>query len=210
MKKAIAMLGLMAIALPQGASAQVPYQGNNVYRSGNRIFISGSPNSTITYRVERLVTRNIRSNACGILLIKTGSTPASEVFSNDNGIISVGSTQVHFEELGVQTLPVCSSGTLSEPRTAPFYTPEGSFAIPGLTPSTYYQVSYNGFSYFTKTLNACGFFSVISTVIRPIIAIVFPSATGSKKAFSALPESPQPPVCRSISGQKVPYIPFTW
>lgn len=116
-------LGFLGVAIfSQAAIAN----GYVLSSSGSKsfVFTGLTPNQSHSVRIAGWPRdRNFSPNACGLTIIKpsSGAVILQLAFP--------ASSLINVSSLPTQSLPTCSGGQLSEPRTANFKTPEGSVVL---------------------------------------------------------------------------------
>ncbi|AFZ61301.1 hypothetical protein H6G54_02720 [Anabaena cylindrica FACHB-243] len=195
---AIASLGFM----PQAIA--IPYNSNTVYKTVSEgvttVYISGTPSGTASVAlgfIDRFSSRV--AGSCGEVRLSAttvGATPTVQVGSPG--------VSVEIENLPVQLLPTCTSGSFAEARPNNFKTPSGEVVIVGQTANTAVLLNIPRDTTRTVRLNACGFGTLRNTSSFSIPPTF--SVEGVEKTLATLPNAGNAPRCTSGVG----YVPSAW
>jgi hypothetical protein len=184
----------------------IPYGSNTIYKASENgktiVVFSGTAGSKIQVGLGDVpkVTARI-AGACGEVKI---SPPSSGSFTG----LKVDGTTVDAASLSTQTLPSCTNGSFSEPRSANFKTPNNDIVIVGKTPGSATSVELPQPTTKTVSINACGF-----GVLRPAKDQTLPNslnANSTSYTLSSMTDASKPPICRTANGVSTGYIPSTW
>lgn len=137
------------------------------------------------------------ANPCGLTIFSTLDNPGQSV--------SVAGSNIGYSNLPVQTIPVCSGGVLSEPRTANFRTAEGRTVLVGQTGSVTAQYLVRRKR--SGSFNACGFRTVniknAATLGADSIVVDF---GGQSNGMGDLEQVASLPVCKKVGNDFIKYI----
>lgn len=197
MRKTIAaFLGIAAIAFPQTAIAQSLVVGFPEPTSITLVF-EGAPNSPFNAELWTLSAANRLANPCGLVIVPT--------LENPKQFVSVGTQIFKHSNLPVQTLPVCSGGVLSEPRTANFKTSDGKTVLvnqAGTVEVRYLLKRKRG-----GTFNACGFKTSVIKLYDAVGADSIQVDFGTEtQSVGDLEQIAQVPICRKVGSNFVRYV----
>lgn len=197
----LGFLGIMAFS--QAAIAN----GHIVSSTGIKsfIFTGLTPNQTHSVKIMGWPRdRNLTPNACGLTIVKPSSS---------GGVILQlafpSSSSISVASLPLQSLPVCSSGQLSEPRTANFKTPEGSVVLVGQSAGSVRLIED-----ITKSVksNACGNARLSQPKSTFNGGWWFEGTTfqiaGQELQAEDLLAIVEMSICRKVGGQFIKYGPF--
>lgn len=208
MKRGVAFLGLVAIALTATPVNAVPPpavfkdEAGNVYvhsgvTAGARVNVAlvGAP-----------LTRKIRAGYCGqISLAPTTSTP------DIGDSVTIGGTAINLAALTTPAnVPKCVGNAFDPPATAHFKDAAGKFVLRGFTPGVSYDVKFTDVpATGNATVNGCNFATIRNTDKRPLPAQI--KVNGTAHTVASLPVA-NPPICRrnSESGVSTRYVPASW
>lgn len=202
MKKIAALIALaiaacgIAIAFPQTAIAQSLVVGFPESTSVTLVF-EGTPNSPFNANIWTLSAANKLANPCGLVIVST--------LENPKQFVTVGSQTFKHLNLPVQTLPVCSGGVLSEPRTANFKTPDGKTVL--VNQSGTVEIRYLLRRKRGGTFNACG----LKTSVIKLYDLVGADSIqvdfqGEIQSVGDLEQVAQVPLCRKVGSNFVRYV----
>ncbi|MBD2666699.1 hypothetical protein [Richelia sinica] len=203
--KLIGAVGV-AVALlstfPFPSLAQIPYQGQSVYKvsiNGDTVvYVNGTPSGSAEVQlgfVDKISSKI--AGSCGEIKLSSsslGSTPS----------IQVNSSNVTLSSLPIQLLPSCTNGSFVEARTQNFRSPSGDVIIVGQVPASAVLINIPKNTNKTVRLNACGF-----GTLKNSSSFSIPSAFtigNNSYSLSSLPSPTDPPVCRG----GIKYQPTAW
>ena len=152
---AVPMVASLAVAKPLGFDTHKDAKGN--------VYFGGTNSTELSVTVGGLTkTKNIKSNACGLALVKGSITvPAPTSFT-------IGANTINASTLSTQILPKCSTaGALEEARTSNFKTSDGTVVIVGQTPNASIVMSYLSSAIKKVKLNGCGFGKISNSTTKP-------------------------------------------
>lgn len=195
-KRLINLLAIAAIAFPQVAIAN-PF----VYSSEGKVSIifEGTAASAFSANIWTIANKTQVANACGLVVVPT--LP----YSNQSLFVAATNQSVDYAALPVQTIPSCSNGTLSEPRTANFKTSDGKTVLVGQTAGSSVVSQYWIRGKRSGTFNNCGF--KVSTIKNydqvgaDSIGIEF---SGQSQTVANL-NGKELPICRKVGNSFVKY-----
>ena len=189
MRKLSAIVGAIAtglLAFPTISSAAPVLSKDSV---GNMYITGLTPSTRAAVMYNSPKIRNIATNACGLLSIRSSAAYPIGTTLHVNG------TAITVSSLPDQAIPKCTNGVLASTVTGNFRAPTGAVVITGLTALTQYPVTYDG-TQITRnaTVNACGFTRLTQNTKYP--ANVTLSVDGTTLDPSTVTAS-SPPLCRN-------------
>lgn len=204
MKTNLIALALISAIVSSGAIAPLSLAQSVFYSNGGvdaTILFDGAVSAPFQAEIWVAQTATKLANPCGLaifsILPKPGETPRQSLFVNGQ--------RIDYDSLPVQTIPVCSAGILSEPRTANFKSADGKAVLVGQTGSITAQ--YWGLRKRSTTFNACGFRTVgiknAATLGADSIGVTF---AGQTTAMGDLNQIQSLPICKKIGSTSIKYI----
>lgn len=184
LRQFLALAGLTVITAPMMATlASANTVSFQTYKdSKGAVYYSGASNGEVNVTIGGLPkTKNIKSNACGLSVLKysmTSPTPAS---------FTIGANTITTATLPTQILPKCSTaGVLEEARTANFRTAAGDVVVVGQTPNASIAMTYLSDVIKKVKMNACGFGKISNSTTKPFTSNV----TFNSAAYSSISTKP--------------------
>lgn len=199
MKKQSIALAFISAIVSTGAIAPLA-QSQSVFlpnETDSIILFEGT--ASAPFQAEIWVGRTVTkvANPCGLATFSTLDNPRQSLF--------VAGARINYQNLPIQTIPVCRAGVLSEPRTTNFKTAEGRTVLVGQTGSVTAQ--YLGARKRNTTFNACGFRTVsiknAATLGADSIGVTFAGQTSS---MGDLNQVDSLPICKKVGSSFIKYI----
>jgi hypothetical protein len=194
MMKRLSLLALVtAIAFPQSAI------GQSVFLNGlDRVLVfEGTANNPFAAEIWTAKSATVTANPCGLAFVKTAPNPMQSLLVNG--------AFVDYAALPVQTVPVCSGGILSEPRTVNFKLADGRAVLVAQSGSV--AVQFLGRSSRTGTFNGCGFRSITIKNADAVGADSIPVTFGGQtQSLGDINQIISLPICKKIGNNFVKYV----
>ena len=190
-----------AIALQTALIPDAVADTGRVYKDAiGNVYVYGlSPLSPVQIGVGVPATRQIRANACGLVVVK----PSARYPSGD---IAIEGVSIALANLPTNTIPPCNKGVQPEARPTPFKVVGGAIAIPGKLASQFYTSTYtNQSAQHKRNSNACGFVRINNTGLGTQLGLPTTAGAIAQFALADIPSS-KPLVCR----QAQVYYPSDW
>lgn len=200
MKKHSIAFALISAIISSGAIVSSA-QSQSVFLSNgtdSTVLFEGTASAPFQAEIWLMTSATKVANPCGLAIFSTLNAP-------NQFLIPTGGAYTDYASLPVQTIPVCSAGVLTEPRTANFKTAEGRTVLVGQTGSITAQ--YLGLRKRSSTFNACGFKTVSIknslTLGGDSIAINFAGQTNSMGDLTSITSLP---ICKKVGSSFIKYV----
>lgn len=195
-----ALFGLLgSVAVVQGAIAQSLYvvDANTV-----TVVFEGTAAAPFAANLWTLTTATKVANPCGLVIFSTLDNPSQQLF------IPATNQSINYSALPIQTLPTCSTGNLSEPRTSNFKTPDGKTVLVGQTGSVTAQYLLRRKR--SGSFNACGFkTSTIKNYAAAGADSIQIDFNNQSQSIGDLNPIDSLPICRKVGNSYVKYTRLT-
>lgn len=214
MKKVIAAIfSIAAIAIPQVAIAEFRgYSELNLAGRRRFIFEGMSPSSVATVSLGMWFFDKVYTpNACGLVVIKMRTNQSFRVVTNAQGSdMGIPFSFTGLPNLPTQSIPICANGQLSEPRTEPFKSSDGSIVLIGQSPSVPLALRVMITQQAVIKTNQCGMGRLLSPKENTALGAYswemsgFQFGTENYTGQQVISNAP-PPICKKVGNNYVIY-----
>lgn len=204
-KRLIPLVLLGILGTTTAAQAQLRFGSATVYKAPtNEVFAAGTPGASldVIFASGTPTSKAATANTCGLAKIKLSDPPPNTLSINSGG-------EILLSNLPYNSIPLCTGGVLSEPRSSTFRTTNNEVVVVTAAGASA-TVSFTASSKRSLKYNDCGFVKVPVPSGQTYSSGTAFTIAGTSFTFGGLPEATGgPPQCRSVSGAYVPYRPAT-
>lgn len=199
MRKHSIALALISVIVSTGAIVSSAQSQSAFYPNATDATLLFEGTALASFQAEIWVGKTVTklANPCGLAVFSTLPNLAQS--------LRVAGVRINYQNLPVQTLPVCSAGVLSEPRPNNFKTADGKTVLVGQTGSV--TADYLDRRGRNTTFNACGFRTVnilkASTLGADSIIVTF---AGQSNGMGDLNQIQSLPICKKVGASFIKYV----